>query len=164
MAEKREKQKATTGTYVLIAILLVILIIAIIFAFSPVLEFNSVGTVSATVIESKMTDDGTTRNVKATYNADVDQSKITDEDIERIAEETMESFSYDELTGDNAMEKLKDATVENIQNEFGEDSIEDLYLSEFDTNASANSGSSTEQDSQDRRNEIMKGLFPKMRD
>lgn len=158
---KKNKKQSSTGTTVLIVALSLILVIAIFFAFNSDFSFSSVGTITTTVVESKMTDDGETRNVKATYSVDVDKSKVTNEDVQRVATETMSSFTYDQLTGDNAMENLKDATRNNLEMEFGMDSIEGVYLSEFNTNAPEESSSGVSE-SQERRNEIMKGLFPNM--
>ncbi len=151
-------------TIIIVAILLALLIGALVFAFSSDITFESISIYKTTITQPKVREDGTQKTVTATYNVEVDSNAVSKQEVEAVLAETMDGFTYEEFTGDNAMENLKESAMANLEAEFGQENIKDIYISDYNANLSAAQeqaqGATTE--SVEKRNGIMGGLFKKM--
>ncbi len=148
-------------TMTIIALLIILLIAAVMLAVTNGVSMGSVSTYNTTITQQKILEDGSFKNVTASFSVEVEGTQVSKSDVEAVLFETMESFTYEEFTGDNAMENLKASSKAVLSRQFGDANIKSIYITDYNTNAkSTDYGASTE--SIERRNSIMKGLFQNM--
>ncbi len=153
------KKNTDRMTVIIVLLLLTLLIGALVFAFSSDITFESISTYTSTIIQPKVKEDGTQKTVSATYNVEVDSNEVSKKEVEAVLNDTMEGFTYEEFTGDNAMENLKESAMANLKAEFGQENVKDIYISDFNANISAAEIQGATNESVEKRNGIMGGLF-----
>ncbi len=163
MGKTLNSKKADKMTYIIIALLFLLLVSALIFAFTSGISFSSTSSYTLDVNQKKTKDDGETyRNVTATYNVEVNSNKVSKKDVESVIYETMDKFSYEDITGEDALQNLKDQAKKNLERQFGEENVDNIYISDFNANSSNTNYGITSSESHKQRNKIMGGLFPNM--
>lgn len=148
-------------TWIFVGFLVVLLLGVIYLAFTNSnLALDEVQTYSTTVIDHKITEDGTNKTVKVTCDIDANSKAVDQKQVDESVQSIVENYSYEQLTDDNAMDSLKSSIITELQKQVGFENVSAIYISEYDTNYSGGDDNYTA--GQEQRNNNMKGLFKKM--
>ncbi len=156
MANKNAEKNRSTALVVLFLIALLILVF--IFTIGGGISFDTAQNFKTTVSVQAPTAEGDYKTVTATYSIEVNNKDINKGQVNEIIRGSMESFTYEDYTqGDDSLENLKQKVSDDLENEVGFGNVTGVYISDYATGSVP--PSSKEQESQESRNGIMKGLF-----
>ncbi len=145
-----------TLAFVIIGLLAVIVVII-----TGGISMKTTQTLNTTMTQTIETKDGKPRNLKVTYSVGLEGNDISRAEVKETIKETMSTYSYEEMTSGDAVERLKRDVHRNLEEVVGVGNVGDIYISDFNANASAKDVPVQDSEWIERRKGIMQGIFPK---